>query len=95
MSEKKCVDCGEYSRARADAEAENKEHWQALLNFLAAKKRDAERNKAEYVGVRTDASKLMNAHYSSQIYAYGEIANWIAFFLELEPKGLPNLELTK
>lgn len=81
-----CKECGEYSRARADAEAETNEHVQSFVTFIGAKLKDAERNLEEYRGNRNPASKLMASHYRSQIYAFGESLVWFKFYMDIEPQ---------
>ena len=74
----------EYSRARADAEAEHREMFQQLANHIGALKSDAVKSLQEYKGKQENSHKIMAAYYHSRISAYTEILGWLEFYCSIQ-----------
>lgn len=82
-----CENCDQYSRARADQQAETEEQWKSFLVFIARRKADVEHLLKEYAGSnKSRDSKFMAGIYRGEIRSYDDLLYWAKFFLEIEPE---------
>lgn len=56
----------EYSRGRADAEAQHKDDIQALVTFLEHLLEDTKRLEKEYAGKQEISNKIMRTYYGAK-----------------------------
>jgi hypothetical protein len=91
-----CENCDKYSRARADAEAENNEKYEMLLKFIKMRQDSCRASLKEYVGSsKSQAEKFMAGLYRKEIAVYDDIASWAQFFLGIDiesDKENPNIK---